>query len=145
MASTPSPTRTRARRPVTGRVQPPETGFTRRHRKTVTALGATLAAALFFFAGVGVATMVITQQMKSNIGKLAAGLPGGVEPPGGAGGQPFGPPASVGGSGEDLRGWAKEQGLPDDLPDQILGMLHQRYPGGVPGAVKDKLRQQFGG
>ncbi|MFG2563578.1 hypothetical protein [Streptomyces sp. NPDC048496] len=110
----------------------------------MTALGAGLAAALFFFAGVGVAALVITQQLKSNIGKLAAGFPADAQPPGGANGMPFGPPTSEG-SGEDLRGWAKEQGLSDGLPDQILQALHQRYPDGVPGEVKDKVNQQFGG
>ncbi|MFF0690897.1 hypothetical protein ACFYUG_32940 [Streptomyces albogriseolus] len=87
---------------------------------------------------------MITQQLKSNIGKLVAGFPGGAQPPGGQGGLPFGPP-SAGGAGEDLSGWAQEQGLPDGLPDQVLGMLRQQYPDGVPGEVKDKLEQQFGG
>lgn len=110
----------------------------------MTALGAGLAAALFFFAGVGVATLVVTQQLKSNIGKLAAGFPGGAQPPGGADGTPFGPPTSTG-SSEDLKGWSKEQGLPDGLPDQILGTLYQRYPDGVPEEVKGQLKQQLGG
>lgn len=145
MANTRSPAGTRARRPAGAvRVQRPDNGFMRRHRKAVTALGAGLAAALFFFAGAGVAAMVITQQLKSNIGKLAAGFPGGAQPPGGQSGLPFGPPAS-GEAGQDLSSWAKEQSLPDGLPDQILGMLHQQYPDGVPAEVKDKLEQQFGG
>lgn len=75
MATTRSPGSTRVGRPATGRVQPPDNRFARRRRKPVTVLGASLAAALLFFAGVGVATLVITQQVKSNIGKLAAAQP----------------------------------------------------------------------
>lgn len=146
MANTRSPAGTRAGRPAGAvRRQRTDSGFMRRHRKAVTALGAGLAAALFFFAGVGVAAMVITERLKSNIGKLAAGFPSdGALPPGGQDGLPFGPPAS-GEADQDLSGWAKDQSLPDGLPDQILGMLHQQYPDGVPAEVKDKLEQQFGG
>lgn len=145
MSSKRSSVGARARRPAGAvRLQQPDNRFMRRHRTAVTAAGAGLGAALFFFAGVGVASMVITQQLKSNIGKLAAGFPGDTPPADGQSGLPFGPPAP-GGAGEDLGSWAKEQGLSDGLPDQVLGMLHQQYPDGVPGEVKDRLEQQFGG
>ncbi|MFG2192876.1 hypothetical protein [Streptomyces sp. NPDC048639] len=125
------------------RTEPGSPGFARRHRRLLRVLAGVLAAVVIFLAGVGTAGIVLVGQMKSTMQSVLAGgggLPGGSSP-GASGSGPSAPGTDDGG----LRDWAKEQGLPEGLPDQALKLLRQRYPDGVPQEIKDRIEERLGG
>jgi hypothetical protein len=45
----------------------------------------------------------------------------------------------------DLQQWAREQGLPEGLPEQALTMLHQQYPDEIPQEIRARILEKLGG
>lgn len=109
--------------------------------RTRLVLIALVGAVTFFFAGVGVSAVVVAHRVSSTFDSLRA-----LSITAGAGGGPAGTsvPAAPDPDDEDPRTWAREQGLPDSVPDQYLPMLKQRFPDGVPQRVKDRISQLGG-
>jgi hypothetical protein len=108
----------------------------RRRLLRVTAI--LLASALLYGGGAGTGFLVMKNRMESRMEGLLnasnAGPAGATTPdPGAASDQ------------VDLQQWAREQGLPEGVPEQALAMLHQQYPDEIPPEIREQILEKLGG
>jgi cytochrome c biogenesis protein CcdA len=101
-------------------------------RRLLRAAGVLLTAVLLYLGGAGTGVLVMKNRMESRMAALMHA-------------STTGPTGVTAQDQVDLQRWAREQGLPEGLPDEALTMLHQQYPDEVPQDVRQQLIERLGG
>ncbi|MCW6006691.1 hypothetical protein K1W54_19195 [Micromonospora sp. CPCC 205371] len=101
-------------------------------RRLLQATGIVLAALVLYLGGAGTGLLVMKNRMESRMATLMSAGTATANPNPGTG-------------QADLAQWAREQGLPEGLPEQALTMLHQQYPNEIPPEVREQILQKLGG
>lgn len=109
-----------------------------RRRRLLKATAILLAAALLYLGGAGTGFLIMKNRMESRMGALISA--GNGDRTGATAPNPSPVPGQV-----DLEQWAREQGLPEGLPQQALATLHQQYPDEIPQDIRERILEKLGG
>jgi hypothetical protein len=101
-------------------------------RRLMRLAGILLVAAAVFAGGAGTGVLVMKKQMESRLATMLRPSPAGT-------------PQTAEPGDTSPQEWARQQGLPEGIPEQMLTAIRQRYPDKVPDDIRERITAQLGG